>query len=170
MKKGAYNGFGKSSARTNTMLCGKEFMSIIQEVKDSWGWVGIEPLSIVGENDFGNLMIEDADGKYWRLSPEDVYCEVVANDRDELDRLSQDQDFLEDWYMQALVEQAKESLGELSEGRKYCLVIPGALGGEYGISNIKTAPLVELVRFSGDLAKQIKDLPDGAEIQLRVVD
>ncbi|OOF12838.1 DUF1851 domain-containing protein [Salinivibrio sp. PR919] len=145
-------------------------MSIIQEVKDSWGWVGIEPLSIVGENDFGNLMIEDADGKYWRLSPEDVYCEVVANDRDELDRLSQDQDFLEDWYMQALVEQAKESLGELSEGRKYCLVIPGALGGEYGISNIKTAPLVELVRFSGDLAKQIKDLPDGAEIQLRVVD
>ncbi len=136
-------------------------MSIIREVKDSWGWIGIEPLTIVGENDFGNLMIEDVDAKYWRLSPEDVDCEVVANDRDELDRLSQDQDFLEDWYMHALVEQAKESLGELSEGRKYCLVIPGALGGEYGISNIKTAPLVELVRFSGDLAKQIKDLPDG---------
>ena len=145
-------------------------MSIIQEVKDSWGWIGIEPLTIVGENDFGNLMIEDVDGKYWRLSPEDVYCEVVANDRSDLDRLSQDQDFLEDWYMQALVEQAKESFGELPEGRKYCLVIPGALGGEYGISNIKTAPLVDLVRFSGDLAKQIKDLPDGAEIQLRVVD
>ena len=145
-------------------------MSIIQEVKDSWGWVGIEPLTIVGENDFGNLMIEDVDGKYWRLSPEDVYCEVVASDRDELDQLSQDQVFLEDWHMQVLVEQARESLGELTEGQKYCLVIPGALGGEYGVSNIKTAPLTELVRFSGDLAKQIKDLPDGAEIQLRVVD
>ncbi|MRJ44238.1 DUF1851 domain-containing protein [Idiomarina loihiensis] len=145
-------------------------MSIIQEIKGSWGWIGIEPLAIVGENDFGNLMIEDVDGKFWRLCPEDVYCEVVAKDRGELDQLSQDQDFLEDWYMQALVEQAKESLGALSEGRKYCLVIPAALGGEYGISNIKTVPLVELVRFSGDLAKQIKDLPDGAEIQLRVVD
>jgi len=145
-------------------------MSIIQEIRDSWGWVGIEPLSVVGENDFGNLMIEDVEGKFWRLCPEDVYCEVVASDRGDLDRLSQDQDFLEDWYMQALVEQARKGLGELAEGKKYRLVIPGALGGEYGISNIKTAPLVELVRFSGDLAKQIKDLPDGAEIQLRVVD
>jgi hypothetical protein len=151
-------------------LCGKDDMSIIQEIRDSWGWVGIEPLSVVGENDFGNLMIEDVEGKFWRLCPEDVYCEVVASDRGDLDRLSQDQDFLEDWYMQALVEQARKGLGELAEGKKYCLVIPGALGGEYGISNIKTAPLIELVRFSGDLAKQIKDLPDGAEIQLRVVD
>jgi hypothetical protein len=127
---------------------------------------GTPPFIVRGQG----AWIEDVDGKYWRLSPEDVYCEVVAHDRDELDRLSQDQDFLEDWYMQALVEQAKESLGELSEGRKYCLVIPGALGGEYGISNIKTAQLIELIRFSGDLAKQIKDLPDGAEIKLRVVD
>ena len=72
--------------------------------------------------------------------------------------------------MQALVTKAQEHLGPLSEGRKYCLVTPGVLGGEYAISNIKTAPLVELVRISGDLASQIKDLPDGAQIQLKVVD
>jgi len=50
------------------------------------------------------------------------------------------------------------------------LAIPGALGGEYAISNIKTAPLVELVRFSGDLGRQIADLPDGAQIEIKVVD
>jgi len=145
-------------------------MSIIQEIKESWGWVGIDPIEVVGENDFGNLMIEDSLGQYWRLCPEDVYCEVVAKNREELDRLSADQEFLEDWYMQALVEQASQHLGPLSEGVKYCLVTPGVLGGEYAISNIKTAPLIELVRFSGDLANQIKDLPDGAQIQLKVVD
>lgn len=104
-------------------------------------------------------MVEDVYGKFWRLSPEDLYCEIVANDRAELERLSEDQNFLKDWYMQALVEQAKESLGAIPEGHKYCLVIPGALRGAYGISNIKTTPLIELVRFSGDLAKQIKDFP-----------
>ncbi|WP_417442054.1 DUF1851 domain-containing protein [Idiomarina sp.] len=143
-------------------------MSIIQEIRESWGWVGINPVEIVGENDFGNLMIEDVEGKYWRLCPEDAYCEVLANTRDELVRLSSEQEFLEDWCMETLVEQARASLGELSEGTKYSLVIPGVLGGEYAISNIKIAPLVELVRFSGDVAKQIDDLPDGAEIQLRV--
>ncbi|WP_194868882.1 T6SS immunity protein Tdi1 domain-containing protein [Pseudoalteromonas sp. PPB1] len=145
-------------------------MNIIQEIKESWGWVGIDPVEVVGENDFGNLMIKDSTGCYWRLCPEDVYCEIVATNREELDSLSTDQEFLEDWYMQALVEQASEHIGALTKGQKYCLVTPGALGGEYAISNIKTAPLHELIRFSGHVAKQIKDLPDGAQIQLRVTD
>jgi len=145
-------------------------MSVIQEINESWGWVGIDPEEVVGENDFGNLIIKDTSGKYWRLCPEDLYCEIVANSRTDLDQLSKDQEFLEDWYMQALVEQAKEQLGSLTEGRKYCLVTPGPLGGEYAISNIKTAPLLEMVRLSGDIALQIKDLPDGAQIQLKVVD
>jgi hypothetical protein len=145
-------------------------MSIIQEINEAWGWVGIDPVEVVGENDFGNLMIKDSQGRYWRLCPEDVYCEVVAQNREELDQLSCDQEFLEDWNMQLLVEQAQEQLGPLTEGRKYCLVTPGVLGGEYAVSNIKTAPLIELIRFSGDLANQVKHLPDGAQIKLKVVD
>ena len=145
-------------------------MNIVEEIRESWGWVGIDPIEVVGENDFGNLMIKDVEGKYWRLCPEDVYCEVVAENREKLDALSTDQEFLEDWYMKALVEVAKDTLGPLEEGRKYYLVIPGALGGEYVISNIKTAPLVEIIRYSGDVGKQIKDLPDGAQINLKVID
>lgn len=145
-------------------------MSIIREIKESWGWVGIDPVQVISENDFGNLMIEDSEGKYWRLCPEDVYCQVVANTRAELDQLSTDQEFLEDWHMQVLVQQAEEHLGPLREGEKYCLVTPGALGGEYAISNIKTAPLIEIARFSGHVAQQIQDLPDGAQVQIKVVD
>lgn len=62
-------------------------MSIIQVIKDSWGWVGINPISVVGENNFDNLLIEDIEGRYWRLCPEDLYCEVVAGDRHDLERL-----------------------------------------------------------------------------------
>ena len=145
-------------------------MNIVEEIREYWGWVGIDPVEVVGENDFGNLMIKDTEGKYWRLCPEDVYCEVVAENREELDALSTDQEFLEDWYMKTLVEVAKDILGPLEEGRKYYLVISGVLGGEYGISNIKTAPLVEIIRYSGDVGKQIKDLPDGAQIKLKVID
>ncbi len=145
-------------------------MSIIQEIKDSWGWIGIDPVEVVGENDFGNLMIKDSGGKFWRLCPEDLYCEIVAHSQEDLDQLSTDQEFLEDWYMQALVNLSRENLGELNEGQKYCLVTPAPLGGEYAASNIKTAPLIELIRFSGDIANQIKDLPDGAQVRLQVVD
>jgi hypothetical protein len=143
-------------------------MTIVDEINQSWGWVGISAAEVVGENDFGNLMVRDKDGKYWRLCPEDVYCEVVAATRSELDALSHNQEFLHDWYMKALVDEAEQKLGKLPEGRKYCLKVPGVLGGTYGGDNLGTVPLVELIRFSGDLGRQIRDLPDGAQVKFTV--
>jgi len=145
-------------------------MSLVDEIRRSWGWTGLNPVEVVGENDFGNLMIKDVNGTYWRLCPEDCYCELVASNRAELDALSTDQSFLRDWCMSDLVEYAQTKCGPLSEGRKYCLKIPGLLGGEYGGENIATAPLVEIIRMSGHIAQETKDLPDGSAVKLTVSD
>ena len=144
-------------------------MSILNEIKDSWGWVGIDPQEVVIENEFGNLIIKDSNDRFWRLCPEDVYCEVVAESIEEYNTLIKNEEFLEDWFMTAMVKEAEKLLGTLEAGQKYHMVIPGILGGEYGGSNVKVAPLHEIVRFSGDLGKQIKDLPEGAQIELKVV-
>lgn len=143
---------------------------LITLVADAWGWTGIAPAQIVGDNPFGNLMIEDHGGCYWRLCPEDLYCTVIAQSRAELDALARDQDFLQDWYMAALVQQAGERLGPLQPGHAYCLKIPGALGGEYGGDNLATVPLAELICASGSMAQQIDGLPEGAQVKLSVVE
>ena len=145
-------------------------MDVVEKIKESWNWVGIEPDEIVGENDFGNLMIKDVYGKYWRLCPEDISCEVVAENREELDALSKDQEFLQDWYMENLVGPAKDKLGPLKENYKYYLVTPSVLGGKYALSNIQTAPLIEIIQISGEIGNQIEDLPDGAQVQIKVED
>lgn len=145
-------------------------LPLLDEIRSAWGWIGIDPAEVVGENDFGNLIVKDAVGRYWRLCPEDCYCRIVALNREELDALSADQAFLRDWHMSALVDEAFTTLGVLPEGRKYCLKIPGVLGGEYGGTNIGTISLEELVRVSGDIARQIHDLPDGAKIRLQVIE
>jgi hypothetical protein len=145
-------------------------MNIVEEIESAWGWTGIRPVEVLGENDFGNLLIKDIDGRYWRLCPEELSCEIVAQTRSDLDRLSSDQEFLRDWYARPLVEQACEKLGPLVEGRKYCFKIPAILGGQYAAENMGTIALLELIRASGDIAQQIKDLPAGAKVHLRVVD
>ena len=145
-------------------------MDLIATIKDSWGWAGIDPSRIVAENDFGNLIIEDTDGRFWRLCPEDTYCEIVAGSETELDELRLDPEFVTDWDMAPLIEAAKASLGELPTGRKYCLKIPGILGGAYEIDNIGTISFEELISFSGDIAYQCKDVPDGTKVILEVVD
>jgi hypothetical protein len=145
-------------------------MELLAEIDNAWGWIGLKPAQIVGDNDFGNLIVKDEDGRYWRICPEDLYCRVVANDRAELDALAQSQDFLHDWYMANLVTEAKERHGPLPPGHKYCLKIPGILGGEYGGANLSIMSVAELVSFSGYVAKKIEALPDGTQVQLKITE
>jgi hypothetical protein len=145
-------------------------MTIIEELRGAWGWAGIDPLEVIDENEFGNLIIKDVRGQYWRLMPEECCCEVIAENRPALDALTADQEFQEDWDMTELVDMAKESLGPLTEGRKYCLKVPGLLGGEYDVENFGTAPLVELIRMSGDIAKQVEELPPGTQVTLKIAE
>jgi hypothetical protein len=45
--------------------------------------------------------------------------------------------------------------------------VPFVLGGEFVLDNMYMADAVEGMRFRADIARQIKDLPDGAEIKLK---
>ena len=145
-------------------------MELIADVERSWGWIGLLPQQIVGDNDFGNLLIKDQSGRYWLLRPEALTCKVIADSRAELDLISKDQEFLHDWYMADLVHEARERFGTLSPGFKYCLKIPAALGGEYGGDNLATISLSGLISASGHIAQQIDGLPDGAQIKFSIVD
>lgn len=134
-------------------------MITVDDINEAWGWVGLEAVEVLGENAFGNLIIRDADGVVWRLCPNELCCEPVAEDGAALAALSYNQEFLNAWYMPDEVHLAESTLGPLSAGRKYCLRIPSALGGEYGRDNLATVPLSELIRFSGEGAQQFDGLP-----------
>jgi hypothetical protein len=58
----------------------------------------------------------------------------------------------------------------LLSGVRSHLALPGVLGGEYDISNIRTVPQIEQIRFTGDIRRQIEELPDGAQIKLKVIE
>lgn len=112
-------------------------MSILNEIKDTWGWVGIDPQEVVIENEFGNLIIKDPNDKFWRIYPEEVYSQVVAESIDEYNTLIKTEEFLEDWFTSAMFEEAEKLQGGLVPGQKYHMVISGVLGGEYDGSNVK---------------------------------
>ena len=143
---------------------------LLRVIRESWGWTGLDPVEVVDENDFGNVIVRDASGSYWRIVPEDLSCEVVAENRAALDTLSRDQVFLKDWYMESLVADAVRVHGPLEGGRKFFLLTPGPLGGAYDSKNVRTAPVEEVLGLAGDIARQIKDLPDGAKVEIKVVE
>lgn len=60
--------------------------------------------------------------------------------------------------------------GALPPGQRLLPKIPFVAGGAYELDNLYAADAVKGMRFRGDLAMQIRDLPDGAQIEFNVID
>jgi hypothetical protein len=142
---------------------------MIDTIRKAWGWIGLDAAEVVATNSFGNLIVRATDGAYWRICPEELSCERIAHNADEFKALSSEDEFRMDWKMSRLVELARQKLGPLPDGRCYCLKLPAVIGGSYEATNMGTVSLKELISFSGDMAEQIKDVPDSGQIQIKIV-
>ncbi len=143
---------------------------LLDAVRQAWGWVGIEPKQMVAVNVFGNLLLKDTVGRYWRICPEELFAKIVADNEQSFNGLMADADFLKDWETVRLGELAVRELGAPDAGKCFCLKLPGVLGGEYQPENFGVTTIEELILSSGGMALQIKDVPDGGTIQIGIVD
>jgi hypothetical protein len=143
---------------------------LVDIINERWGWNGAAPVEIIEINKFGNIIFTDDDGMYWRLCPEEVDMELIAENKEEYDELLEDDEFLMDWEMKALVDISEARYGKQPQGLCFCLCVPGVLDGEYDISNIDVIAIEELVSLSGDVAQQLESLPEDAEIDFSYVD
>ena len=139
----------------------------VQLINKAWNWKGINVVSILESNYFGNIIFIDEKEKIYRICPEELTMKKIAESKEDFDILKNYEDFKEDWEMVNLVEMARKELGELSILEKYCLKIPAVLGGEYSNDNLGKIKYDEQILVSGDLAYQIKDLKDGQKITLK---
>jgi hypothetical protein len=60
--------------------------------------------------------------------------------------------------------------GRLPVGMRLMPKIPFVLGGEFTLQNLYPITSVSGMRTRGNLAKQIKDLPDGAQVKFRIIE
>ncbi len=142
---------------------------LLQAIAAGWGWQIGRPVELIDHNAFGNVIIRNDSDLYFRIIPEDLQCDLLGTTPEELAAERAKPKFKEDWEMSPLVEAAERALGKLAEGECYYLVIPGPLGGEYAVSNIKKIPMRQLLDFTGFIAHEIKDLPDGTKVKLNWV-
>jgi hypothetical protein len=58
---------------------GKEPMNaLLEAVAEGWGWKLGNPVAIVATNQFGNAIVENAEGEYFRMVPEEWQCGLLA--------------------------------------------------------------------------------------------
>lgn len=112
----------------------------------------------------GQFCIKDS--KVYTFDPETGSLEYLADDIE-----SWAQILLSDYEVLTgypLAHQWQKQNGQLAAGKRLLPKVPFVLGGEFVLDNLYLADAVEGMRFRADIASQIKELPDGAQIRLNI--
>jgi hypothetical protein len=142
---------------------------LLEVINAAWAWRGVRATEVVAVNAFGNVLLRSSDGHFWHLCPEELSLTELAQTMEDMRALFNDPDFELDWRMTGFVQAAAERIGEPPLDHCYCLRIPAVLGGPYDVANVATIDRMELIRASGDFARQIEGLPDGTRVRFEFV-
>jgi hypothetical protein len=140
--------------------------SLLEVLRASWSWVLVQPTRVLARNRFGNVLVELGDASVWRVCPEDLTATEVATSVAALDTLWADEEFQTDWAVEAWIEAAESALGPLGENQCYGFKVWPVLGAPYEVENMVIKPVSEWLAVSGDVGRQVKDLPPGTQIRL----
>ena len=126
-----------------------------------------DELLFFAEDIFGGQFCIKHDGVYL-FDPETGKCEKIAPDLEGwADSVLTDYDYLTGY---PIAHRWQEKHGIIPPDHRLVPKIPFVAGGQFELSNLRLAEAVEGMKWRGNLARQIKDLPDGAKIQFEITD
>jgi hypothetical protein len=95
---------------------------------------------------------------------------VVAEHRQDFEEWLADPDKMTDWFLAPLVDHLVALDKGLPPGKCYSFITPLGLGGQLIEENVMVIPIAEHFGCFGAIFQQIKDLPEGSQIILKVAD
>lgn len=133
-------------------------VSDLRDALKDWSWLkDPDELEIVGTTCLGDVILRD-------YSAVEFILDVVAGEIRAFDETEREVSAGERGFVARM-----ESHGlKLGPGQCYGLK-PYAIFKDYTPENIYVATMPEYVSFMGSFHKQIKDLPDGAQVRLKVI-
>jgi len=156
------------STKTREYLLGHEEFDWPGILAD-WRWLLPRgKFSVLLMSRYGDLFLEFDDGSIHMLDISNSSLEKVAEDSQDFWQKINDVEIANNWLMIPLVDQLVEAGKVLEPGRCYSFIIPPLLGGEYNVENTVSLKVQEHFGVYASIHRQIKELPDGAQVRLRV--
>ena len=146
-----------------------------REASEAWEWLVGEPWHVLMSSMFGGLFLEKQSGGVFRLECGAGLIERVADNTETFDHfISGERDTawwkrVNEWFLPAFVERLHEVGKRPGPDQCYGLtILPIFEGGRYVVENVFITPRREWLSYTGSLYRQMKDLPDGAKVQIVV--
>jgi len=133
-----------------------------------WTWLVPSEFTVWLMNRFGDLFLVFDNGSIQMLDIGAGSLTQVANSRDDFRAKVDEDDNGNYWFMIPLVDQLVAAGITLREGQCYSYKKPPVLGGDYSVENACVLPIAEHYGAFGSIHKQIKDLPDGTQVVIKI--
>ncbi len=146
--------------------------SIALAAARAWSWLLPEPWSPVVCSMVAGVFLEKPNGDIHWLDTGTGLIEQVARNRAEFEGLIKAvPDLVDEWFLPPLVERLHAAGKKPGLGECYGFtILPVFAEGKYDVDNMFVIPVTEQFVGIADLHRQISELPDGASVQVDVVD
>jgi hypothetical protein len=131
-----------------------------------WRWLLPTEGRVVLMNLFAEAVVELADGSVHYLDTGGGKLERIASSPTEFLERLEDQDNANDWLMIPLVRECRAAGLEPGPGECLAFRVLPTLGGRYDLDNVFVSKRVGYIGFSALVHEQIRDLPDGAHVEI----
>ncbi len=138
----------------------------LKRITESWDWLIGNDKTPILVSSIGDIFLEDINGKCYWLNVGEGIIEKVAEDKIEFKEKLNNNEIVSEWFLVELVAELKKEGLELTEKKLYGYKKLPVLGGEYEPENFELTDIEVHFELSGQIHKQIKDLPDGTKVKI----
>ncbi len=143
-----------------------EESKIIETLNESCSWATPKVQSVLAVNSIANCLLKDINNRYWRICPEELSAELIAENEDQVQKIFADPEYKQDWQLLGLIDPAEKHFGKLNHGECYAMIKPAVIGGEYSIDNLRVGSIYEYLSFTGEVAFKTKDHKQGEKVTI----
>ncbi len=140
------------------------------KLMEDWLWLVGSDKQLIMISSIGDMFLQDDYGKVYWLDVGGGLIELVAENVEEFELKLKDNTQIYDWFMIELVSKIKRTGMELTTGKLYSYNMPPVLGGSYNPDNFSLIDIEVHFAVAGQILEQIKDMPDGAKVQFKIID
>lgn len=141
-----------------------------KDVLASWHWKVGRHANVVALSLSGDAFFRDEDGRVQWLDTGAGIVEQVASDEAEFWAVLADPERAGELLLQPVVESFLNARGPFPVGQCLGYLKLPIFGGDYAGKNRVLLPVGEHFLFTGELHERIRDLPDGSQVRIKVVD
>lgn len=140
----------------------------VRELARAWNWLVKEPFTPVLFSRLGDVFYRTDSGAVYWLNTGTGEISCVADSIEQFrERLSSE--LADEWLLPGLVEQLHASGKVPDTNACYTYkIFPVFAEGKYDVSNLYPISAKQHFGLSGDIHRQIQDVPDGSQVRLSV--